>query len=216
MTISGKVISLIFLSVGVFMLMQVSLPVVAFKLWEIGHLSGRTLLVSPQPSSQQVLGISISNTQNFPAFVSNIQRDSKPPYSQFSLSIPKLRIKDALVDVDSNDLSQRLAQLPGTALPGEKGNLFISGHSALPLFFKGDRDYGSIFANLSKLEEGDEIIISALGQQYVYKVVGLKVVSPDDTSVVQPPNSQGRYLSLMTCVPPGLNTKRLVVIGKLI
>src|SRR5256884_2553325 len=53
------------------------------------------------------------------------------PICEFSLTIPKLKINKAIVEVDSNDLSKNLAQLPGSALPGEKGNLFVSGHSII-------------------------------------------------------------------------------------
>jgi len=90
------------------------------------------ILISPQKSDEQVLGISVQNKDNFPAFVSNLTRETRPNYSQFQISIPRLNIENSPVYVDSNDLSKGLAQLPGSALPGEKGNVFISGHSANP------------------------------------------------------------------------------------
>ena len=65
------------------------------------------------------------------------------------------------------------------------------------------------------VEKGDLIKVSA-GGEFTYKVLGIRVVDPKDTSVTLPPDGVGRYISLMTCVPPGLNTKRLVVLGKMI
>ncbi len=115
--------------------------------------------------------------------------------------------------VDSNDLSQGLILLPGAALPGEKGNVFISGHSALPIFSKNQK---ALFANLPNVKIGDNITLTALGSKFTYRVTDIKVVAPEDISVINPPDEVGRYISLMTCVPPGFNTKRLVVIGKLI
>ena len=34
--------------------------------------------------------------------------------------------------------------------------------------------------------------------------------------VLNPPDNKGRYITLMTCYPPGLNFKRLIVLGKMI
>jgi LPXTG-site transpeptidase (sortase) family protein len=210
----ARIIPIGFLFVGVFLLMQVILPLASFKLWEIGQKYNNTLLISPSNSpDNQVLGISINNQDNFSSFVSSIKRESQPNYTEFSLTIPKLKINDEKVQVDSNDLSNGLAHLPGAALPGEKGNVFISGHSALSRMFNLKK---AVFENLTDLKKGDEIIVDVLGVKYKYQVEELKVVSPNDLSVINPPQEQGRYISLMTCVPPGLNFKRLVVLGKMI
>lgn len=211
----GKIIPALFLLAGIFVLAQIALPLISFKLWEYTNISKDSVLVSPVSESSKVLGVSIQNTgDNFPAFISSSKRDFIP-YSQFLISVPKLYIGEAKVFVDSNDLSGGLAHLPGAALPGEKGNVFISGHSAIPIAYNGNKNYGAIFANLQKLEKGDLIKVSA-GGEFTYKVLGIRVVDPKDVSVIPPPDGVGRYISLMTCVPPGLNTKRLVVIGKMI
>ena len=192
--------------------MQVILPVASFKMWEIGQKVNSQILISPKKSDSGVLGVSIQSKNNFPRFVSNLTRETKPSYSQFQLSVPRLKMEEAVVYVDNNDLSKGLSQLPGSALPGEKGNVFISGHSALNNFFPGQN---APFAKLTDLKKGDEILVEAAGARFVYKVVGIKIVDPDDLSVIPAPEGQGRYISLMTCVPPGLNFKRLVVVGKM-
>ena len=91
--------------------------------------------------------------------------------------------------------------------------MFISGHSALIQFFNLKQ---ALFANLTDLKKGDQIIIEAGGTKFKYEVSGFKIVDPKDLSVITAPEPQGRYISLMTCVPPGLNFKRLVVLGKMI
>lgn len=209
----GKVASLGFLSLGVFILLQIVLPLVSFKIWEIGQKYTSNLLISPQPPKREVLGISIKNQGNFPSFVSSLKRDTTPNYSEFSLSVPALEIATVPVEVDSNDLSKKLAHLPGSALPGEKGNVFISGHSALSWIFKNQK---ATFTRLKDLKKGDQILISAGGTNFTYQVVESRIVNPTDLSVVNPKDEGGRYITLMTCVPPGLNTKRLVVLGKMI
>lgn len=209
----GKLLALGFLSMGIFILMQVILPIISFQIWVIGQSQNNRILISPKKSDRGVLGISVQNKDNFPLFVSSLTRETNPNYNQFQLSVPRLKIEEAAVYVDSNDLSRGLAQLPGSALPGEKGNLFISGHSALSRFFAGQT---AIFAKLTDLKRGDEVSVKAGGSEFTYKVVEIKVVEPGDLSVIPAPEEQGRYISLMTCVPPGLNFKRLIVLGKMV
>lgn len=214
MIATGKLISLGFLSIGIFVLIQVILPVVSFQIWLVGQKYNNQVLISPnQPMGGQVLGVSVKNKDNFPTFVSNLTRETKPNYSQFQLSIPRLKIEETTVYVDSNDLSKGLIQLPGSALPGEKGNVFISGHSALRplLIFKS-----AVFAKLMDLKKGDRIFVEAGEVKFEYLVTELKVVDPNDLSVIPPPDILGRYITLMTCVPPGLNFKRLIVLGKML
>lgn len=213
MTLSKKIIPLTLLFAGSFLLMQIILPIASFKLWEIGQ-SMEDNLISPQPGkASSVLGISIEDSDTFPAFVSYQKRENQPNYSRFSLTVNKLNLKETEVLLDSNNLQAGLVHLPGSAIPGEKGNVFISGHSAASVFFPSKKVY---FSKLQDLKKGDEIIVQAGGSKFIYQVVGLKVVNPKDVSIVNPPDEQGRYISLMTCVPPGLNFKRLVVLGKML
>lgn len=209
-----KIIPLSLIFVGIFFLMQIIMPIVNFKLWEIGQNFGDSILISPQlGSNKDILGISVQSSDSFPAFISTKDRLVKPNYSQFNLSLPTLRLENLEVFLDSNDLAKGLAHLPGATLPGERGNVFISGHSAASLFFSPRKVY---FSKLQDLKKGDEMVVNAGGSKFVYKVIGMRVVDPKDLSVVNPPDEQGRYISLMTCVPPGLNFKRLIVLGKMI
>ena len=114
-----------FLSVGIFMLMQVLLPIITFWFWTIGQNYNSKDLSSPKTSQSNILGVSIEIKDNFPVFVSNNKRESKAVYSEFNLTIPKIKLSETAVYVDSNDLAKGLAHLPGTALPGERGNVFI-------------------------------------------------------------------------------------------
>ena len=213
MIATSKFISVGFLAIGVFILMQVILPVMSFQIWQLGQKYQNQILISPIKSNEQILGISVQNRDSFPAFISSLKRETQPNYDRFNLSIPALKINKTDVFVDTNDLSKGLAQLPGSALPGEKGNLFISGHSALSQFLA----VKSVpFSKLSDLKKGDQIIIETPGTKFIYEVVGFKIVDPSDLSVLQSPEDQGRYISLMTCVPPGLNLKRLIVLGKML
>lgn len=213
MTALSKIISIGFLSIGIFVLLQVILPIASFQLWAIGQKYNNQVLISPNNSNAQVLGVSVKNQNNFPTFVSSLTRQTIASYDKFTLSVPRLNIAKSNVYVDSNDLGKGLAHLPGSALPGEKGNVFISGHSAVSNFFAGQK---AIFAKLSDLKKGDTMLVDAGNASFTYQVVEIKIVDPGDLSVISAPDEMGRYISLMTCVPPGLNFKRLIVLGKMI
>lgn len=209
------VLPLAFLGVGVFILVQVIMPLLSYKLWEITSYRENIALISPTFENQQVLGVSLKNIDgSFPAFVSDYQRTTPVPYSEFNISVPSIKLENIKVMVDTNSFEQNLAHMPGTSLPGERGNVFITGHSSLPQFYRPG-NFKAIFANLPKVKKGDEILVEASGQKFAYVVQGLKIVDPKETWVINPPDSSGRYLTLMTCVPPGLYLKRLIVLAEL-
>ena len=168
------------------------------------------------PTSQNVQGVSeqgifVQKEENFSYFVS---RDSRLyPYQEFRLSVPKLKIEDAKVTVNSLEFKKSLAHLPGSALPGEVGNIFITGHSLLSQFFDPE-NYLTIFSTLPELEVGDQIIVEAAGIVYDYQVVKVFAVDPSDLSVIASPDNANKYLSLMTCVPVGIGNQRLIVLAK--
>lgn len=214
-----KIIPLGLLGVGVFVLMQVVAPFVAFKAWEVFSYDQNQLLLNPYPKSQvtkdgDILGVSVANLDNFPAFIGRADKNHKAPYSDFKLTAKTIKLEDIKVLTNSNDFEENLAQLPGSALPGERGNVFISGHSSiLNTYNSGAKK--AFFVHLPSMKKGDPVEISTLGQKFTYEVMGTRIVDPKDVSVIEPPDEEGRYLTLMTCVPPGFNTKRLIVLAKL-
>lgn len=209
-----RILAISMLAVGVFMLVQIAMPLLSYKLWEVSAYNQNMVLADPSGDRGEVMGVSVENVNSFPALVSNNHREVNVGYSEFSITIPSINLAKAIVKVDSNDFEQQLAHLPGSALPGERGNSFITGHSSLNQLFT-QNNYKAIFANLPKIKKGDDILVIAGGTHYSYKVTGVRVVDPKETWVVDPPDDSGRYLSLMTCVPPGLQTKRLIVLAKL-
>lgn len=194
--------------------MQIVLPFLEFKSWELLAFEQETVLANPlsDDSAQLVSGVSIQDQGDFPAFVSNTVSPLNLPYKEFKVTIPKIKLDNIVAKVWSNNFEEHLAQLPGTALPGERGNVFITGHSSLPQPMGNKHAW---FANLANIKKGDNVYLNAAGQQFNYVVEGMKIVDPKDISVLNPPDSRGRYLTLMTCVPPGFNTKRLIVLAKL-
>ena len=136
--------------------------------------------------------------------------------SFFTISIPKLRIEDAVVKIGGEELSGSLIQYPGTALPGRGGNAVIFGHSILPQYYN-PKNYLSIFSLLGDLEAGDKIYASMDNKIFVYEVFNSFEVKPTDLGILDQ-NKKGSFISLITCTPPGhpLKPKRLIVRAKLV
>jgi LPXTG-site transpeptidase (sortase) family protein len=214
--------------IGLFSIFFATWPILVWQLKTLPKLTqGVNLLPIPQNkvlSSKITLEESVQVVQDPDGF-SYFTTDYKPPAStqggqgprpqEFFLTIPKLDIENAKAKVDSTRFDTNLSHFPGTALPGEIGNSFITGHSVLPQF-ADPQNYRAIFTKLADLEIGDDVYVQIAGQRLHFVVQYAKIISPHDTSVLLPISQSGRNLTLMTCVPPGTNTKRLVVITSLI
>ena len=138
----------------------------------------------------------------------------------FYISIPNIGLKNIPVksNVDGFNtqayehvLVDSLAQMKGTAYPGQYGNVYIYGHSA-PQWFADlyPNSFLGIFTNILKLQNGNYIYIKFKKITYKYKIFESKVVSPSDISVLQSPKGK-KFLTLMTCIPPGIGTQRYIV-----
>lgn len=156
----------------------------------------------------------VQDADGFSFFTTSYKSDSSRP-KEFTVTIPKLKIENAKAKVDSLTFESSLAHFPGSALPGDTGNAFITGHSTLPEFFNAT-DYKTIFSKLPDLEVGDDVYIEIEGRKYQFIVQYKKIVDPKDTSVLAPISAYSRNLTLMTCVPPGSSSKRMVVVTSLI
>lgn len=130
---------------------------------------------------------------------------------EYSLTIPKLGITDAVVSTTDYDLGRHLVHYGGTNLPPNLGNAIIFGHSTLPQLFN-PKDYKTIFANAYKLQVDDTISVRVENVSYTYKIKIIRVVDPSDTTIFAQ-NLDNSYLTLVTCTPPGTTWKRLVIKG---
>ncbi len=105
-------------------------------------------------------------------------------------------------------LRDGVVHYPGTAEPGEEGNVFITGHSSYYPWDSGR--YKDVFASLHDLEVGDHYFIYNNGKKYEYVIRERKIVKPNDTSVLQQPEGQ-KISTLMTCTPVGTTLNRLIL-----
>jgi len=105
-----------------------------------------------------------------------------------------------LEGTDGRTLRRAVGHIPGTPLPGQQGNVAITGH----------RD--TFFRPLRNVQRDDEITLTTLGGTYRYLVDSTQVVAPEDMYVLD--DSSDEILTLVTCYPlyfVGPAPKRFIV-----
>ena len=104
------------------------------------------------------------------------------------MDIPRLGLSVAVLQgTSSRTLRLGVGHLESTPLPGEAGNSAIAGH----------RD--TFFRDLKDIRPKDEIQLQTATALFRYEVDWVKVVEPDDLSVLAP--SSESAITLVTCYP---------------
>lgn len=172
-------------------------------------------------------------TENLVVTATLKKQDSKIPPLDMEIApldnriiIPRINQNLPIIRVSSESLIKRdwgalekeiqealrdgVVHYPGTSLPGQTGNTVITGHSS---YFPWDSGrFKDVFALLHDVVVGDRIIVYHNQDKYLYEVLGIEVVLPQDIEVLKQ-GPQDR-LTLITCTPVGTNLKRLVVTAK--
>lgn len=121
------------------------------------------------------------------------------------IKIPKIGIDRVVVEgVEVEHLKKGPGHYPETALPGQRGNMVISGHRTT---------YGAPFYRLDELRVGDEIVLVDAVGSYNYRVTESKIVRPTDLGVIAP--SSDARLTLTTCHPRFSARQRLIIVASL-
>jgi sortase A len=106
------------------------------------------------------------------------------------IEIPRIGLSAIVREGDDDTtLAVAVGHVPGTARPGERGNMALAGH----------RD--SFFRALRHIKVDDVIQVRTLGRGYEYLVNSTEVVKADETRVLNPTGDA--VLTLVTCYPFG-------------
>ena len=134
------------------------------------------------------------------------------------LIIPKINVDVPVAFGISNDektvmdaMNHGVAQfsIPGaSAMPGQVGNLVITGHSAGDIY--SNNQYKFIFSGLERLVDGDNIYINYQSVRYTYSVIKKETVEPSNLAALVYETSRP-MLTLITCTPLGTSRYRLLV-----
>jgi sortase A len=114
--------------------------------------------------------------------------------------------------VGTADLKKGPGHIPGTALPGEVGNVVLSGHRTT---------YGAPFERFDELQPGDAVVVETRDTWFTYTVTGTRIVRPSAVEVTFPvPGDRGatpteRLLTMTTCHPRFSARERMIVAAEL-
>jgi len=129
----------------------------------------------------------------------SIEMDEQRGNAPSRIVIPKLNVDAPIVnDITWEALKKGVGHLPGSAYPGERGNLYLAAHNDI---------------YLDELEPGDEYFIYGGEQKFRYVVKEKRIIEPDEVEVMWPTTEP--VATLQTCYPYLIDTHRLVVIGEL-
>ena len=123
------------------------------------------------------------------------------------IEIPSINVLLPVGHGTGTDLLRNSAgHMHGTSLPvgGPSAHAVIAAHSGLV-----DRE---LFTHLPEMQPGDEFNIYVLSEKHTYKVDKITTCLPSETEALKVARGED-MITLMTCVPYGINSHRLFVRG---
>ena len=104
------------------------------------------------------------------------------------IEIPRLKLSAIVIEGDdSKTLRRAVGHIIGSPLPGQRGNVALTGH----------RD--TFFRPLRNIRRNDTIVVTTLQGEYRYRVESTRIVSPNDVAVLD--STWDERLTLVTCYP---------------
>ena len=131
---------------------------------------------------------------------------AEPVVSLGRIQIPKLGVDDEMYEgIRMSTLDFGPGHWPGSAMPGQPGNVVVGGHRT---------SHHRIFRNVDQLVAGDQIIFTDDNGTHTYAVNRVEVVQPTDVWIINPTPTP--TATLFACHPPGSTAQRIVVFADLI
>jgi len=117
------------------------------------------------------------------------------------IDIPKIGLSTRMYEgIRLTTLDRGPGHWPGTALPGQYGNVVVAGHRV---------SHAKPFRHLEQLAPGDQVIFTDSDGQFTYTVTSTEIVKPDAVWIAD--QTPGYTATLFACHPPGSTRERIVV-----
>lgn len=131
---------------------------------------------------------------------------AEPVISLGRIQIPKIGVDDEMFEgIRMTTLDYGPGHWPGSAMPGQAGNIVVGGHRT---------SKHRVFRDVDQLVAGDQIIFTDDNGTHVYAVSKVQVVEPTDVWIINPTPTP--TATLFACHPPGSTAQRIVVFADLI
>ncbi|QGG96379.1 sortase [Actinomarinicola tropica] len=123
------------------------------------------------------------------------------------VSIPAIGLDDELhVGMTLTAINRGPSHWPGTALPGQVGNMVLAGHRTT---------YSRPFLDLDLVVPGDEMVVETTdGERHVYVAIHTEVVPEDAVWIAD--QTPERTATTFACHPKGSARERIVVRWRLV
>lgn len=123
-----------------------------------------------------------------------------PEIRHGQLEIPKIGLSQPFFEgVTLTAINRGPSHWPGSAMPGEIGNVVIAGHRTT---------YTKPFWALNELVPGDELIFTLGDQRIVYELDRIEIVLPTDIHIIE--QTPEPTATLFACHPRGSARNRIV------
>ncbi len=133
--------------------------------------------------------------------LANVPIPTQGPEQAIRIQIPAIGVDAPIVLGDGwEQLKKGVGQHIGSANPGEKNNIVLTGHNDI---------FGEIFRELDRLKSGDQVILFTSQHSYTYLVSGSKIVGPNEVEAMDPTNDA--VATLISCYPYRVDKKRIIV-----
>ena len=156
-----------------------------------GYVSAETILYQAQEDralDELLLRNDAEPAAHSAATPAPARRALSPAETVGRIEIPRLGVSAIIkAGTDARTLQLAVGHIPGTALPGETGNVGLAAH----------RD--TFFRRLRDIESDDEIRLTTPEGTYTYRVARTDIVEPQDVWVLDPTDHPA--LTLVTCYP---------------
>jgi sortase A len=131
---------------------------------------------------------------------------SEPVIQLGSIEIPKIGVDMTMYEgIRMTTLDYGPGHWPGSAMPGQAGNIVVAGHRT---------SKHRVFRNVDQLVAGDEIIFHDDNGTHTYAVREIAIVPPSAVWIVDPTDTP--TATLFACHPPGSTRERIVVFADLV
>ncbi|GIK37010.1 MAG: hypothetical protein DPW09_44110 [Anaerolineae bacterium] len=171
------------------------------------------------PAANQSPGSDTEALNRLSEIPAHLQGWLQPTKSPPTLSLPEPVVQPATriiipsINVDApvgegtdwESLKYKVGHHPGTANPGQRGNMVLAAHNDV---------YGEIFRYLPDVPLGEMVTVYAGEQIFRYRITERRFILPEQTEVMLP--TTGPTLTLISCYPYLIDTHRIILFGELI
>ena len=151
---------------------------------------------------------------NFGRYVTQQYKGNQKGELPLSIKVSGVDIDSQIYNPESTDIKtlddlllKGVVRYPGSGLLGGEGNVFLFGHST-GIKIVNNQAFKS-FNGLKKLKEGDNISVFSDKNEYLYKVISVKLEGADKALVNF--DTSDKKLTLSTCNTFGAKSERYVV-----